>query len=116
MATDGWWLKNDGQFTVVYETMPPDSSEKKHYHKLTEQFFYCLQGQLTIEFQKYEQVVQEHEGISIKCVFRPKSNTYFGISRTPITDLPEHPFRFTRTLISDLPERLKRLSRTPISA
>ncbi|HAU1107402.1 TPA: GNAT family N-acetyltransferase [Legionella pneumophila] len=63
---DGWWLKNDGQFTVIYEMMPADSCEIKHYHQETEQFFYCLQGQLIIEFESYEQVLQEQEGISIK--------------------------------------------------
>lgn len=63
---DGWWLKKEGLFTVIYETMPAGSSEIKHYHQETEQFFYCLQGQLTIEFDNYEQVVKEYEGISIK--------------------------------------------------
>lgn len=63
---DGWWLKNTGQFRVIYETMPSGSCEIKHYHRETEQFFYCLQGQLVIEFEDYEQVLQEQEGISIK--------------------------------------------------
>ncbi|HHD4620685.1 TPA: GNAT family N-acetyltransferase, partial [Legionella pneumophila] len=63
---DAWWLKNDGQFNVLYETMPSGSFEVKHYHQETEQFFYCLQGQLVIEFEDYEQVLQEQEGISIK--------------------------------------------------
>ncbi|KTC67663.1 GNAT family N-acetyltransferase [Legionella anisa] len=63
---DGWWLKNEGQFSVIYETMPAGSCEIKHYHQKTEQFFYCLQGQLVIEFENYEQVLQEQEGITIK--------------------------------------------------
>ncbi|STY78953.1 N-acetyltransferase GCN5 [Legionella wadsworthii] len=63
---DGWWLKNDGQFSVIYETIPPGCSEIKHYHQETEQFFYCLQGQLVIEFEDYKQVLREQEGISIK--------------------------------------------------
>ncbi|HAT1867341.1 TPA: GNAT family N-acetyltransferase [Legionella pneumophila] len=63
---DGWWLKKDGQFTVIYETMPASSCEMKHYHRETEQFFYCLQGQLVIEFEDYELILQEHEGLSIK--------------------------------------------------
>lgn len=36
---DGWWLKNEGQFSVIYETMPAGSCEIKHYHQKTEQFF-----------------------------------------------------------------------------
>ncbi len=48
---------------------------------------------------------------SAVCVFRPKANTYFGIFRTPISVLREHPFRFlpnsdfgfTRTLKTACP-------------
>ncbi|HHT9776239.1 TPA: GNAT family N-acetyltransferase [Legionella pneumophila] len=65
-GSDGWWLKNNGQFNVLYEIMPAGNCEVKHYHQETEQFFYCLQGQLVIEFEDYEQVLQEQEGISIK--------------------------------------------------
>ncbi|HAT1863882.1 TPA: GNAT family N-acetyltransferase [Legionella pneumophila] len=65
-GSDGWWLKNDGQFSVIYETMPAGSCEVKHYHQETEQFFYCLQGQLVIEFEDYEQVLQEQERMRIK--------------------------------------------------
>lgn len=63
---DGWWLKKEGQFTVIYESMPAGSYEIKHYHMETEQFFYCLQGQLMIEFEDYVQVLQEQEGVYIK--------------------------------------------------
>ena len=64
-ACNGWWLKNDGNFTVLTETMPPGAAEKNHYHKQTEQFFYCLKGSLTIQFTEGEQVLSEHEGCSI---------------------------------------------------
>lgn len=62
---DGWWLKNDGHFTVIAETMPPGTAEKNHYHKATEQFFYCLKGKLTIQFSEDELMLSEHEGCSI---------------------------------------------------
>lgn len=62
---DGWWLKKDGRFTVIAETMPPDTAEKNHYHKETEQFFYCLKGQLVIQFNESEQILLEHEGCTI---------------------------------------------------
>lgn len=47
---DGWWLKKSGRFTVISETMPKGTSEIKHFHNETEQFFYILEGTLTIEF------------------------------------------------------------------
>ncbi|WP_238551279.1 cupin domain-containing protein [Legionella oakridgensis] len=74
-SCDGWWLKNDGQFTVIYETMPAGSCEIKHYHQETEQFFYCLQGKLIIELESYAQVLQEQEGISIKAGVAHKVKT-----------------------------------------
>ncbi|KTD53470.1 Cupin domain protein [Legionella santicrucis] len=63
---DGWWLKNEGHFTVVYEIMPAGSAELKHYHLETEQFFYCLQGQLTIELDSFSETLQAHQGLTIK--------------------------------------------------
>ncbi|HFL3396256.1 TPA: GNAT family N-acetyltransferase [Legionella pneumophila] len=78
---DGWWLKNHGHFTVIYETMPAGSCEIKHYHADTEQFFYCLQGQLAIEFESYEQILQEHEGLSIKPGISHKAK---NISKSPV--------------------------------
>jgi mannose-6-phosphate isomerase-like protein (cupin superfamily) len=46
---DGWWLLKSPNFTVIEERMPPGKMEKRHYHTQTEQFFYCLEGELLIE-------------------------------------------------------------------
>ncbi len=62
---EGWWLKKDGNFIVIAETMPPGTAEKNHYHKNTDQFFYCLKGKLIIQFNEGEQMLSEHEGCSI---------------------------------------------------
>ena len=62
---DGWWLKNEGNFTVISESMPPNTTEKKHYHKITEQFFYCLEGQLLIQLEGIEYLLSAHESCSI---------------------------------------------------
>ncbi|HRD70444.1 MAG TPA: cupin domain-containing protein [Legionella sp.] len=90
---DGWWLKNEGQFTVIYEIMPAGSFEIKHYHQNTEQFFYCLQGQLLIEFEDFEQSLHEHEGISIKAgiTHQVKNNSQNSICFLVISspNLPE---------------------------
>lgn len=61
----GWWFKNDDNFSVIYESMPVNSSEIKHYHNKIEQFFYCLQGELLIEFDDYECILKAHEGLNI---------------------------------------------------
>lgn len=62
---DGWWLKEDGNFTVIEECMPPGTAEKKHYHKETEQFFYCLSGTLLIDLGDQSHTLEKHEGITI---------------------------------------------------
>lgn len=62
---DGWWLKNTGKFTVISESMPPHTSEKKHYHKHTEQFFYCLSGELSINLNHQVHMLPEHHGLTI---------------------------------------------------
>ncbi|WBA03181.1 Cupin domain protein [Legionella pneumophila] len=61
--------------------MPAGSCEIKHYHADTEQFFYCLQGQLVIEFESYEQILQEHEGLSIKPGISHKAK---NITKSPV--------------------------------
>jgi RimJ/RimL family protein N-acetyltransferase/quercetin dioxygenase-like cupin family protein len=62
---EGWWLKKNGSFTVISEMMPPGTSEAKHFHTLTEQFFYVLEGKVNIELDKREYSLQEHEGIRV---------------------------------------------------
>ncbi|MBP6918902.1 MAG: GNAT family N-acetyltransferase [Legionellaceae bacterium] len=64
-ACEGWWLHQDEKFTVISELMPPNTAELRHYHKHTDQFFYCLQGELWIQFHHEECVLQDHEGIHI---------------------------------------------------
>lgn len=62
---DGWWLKNAGNFTVISEIMPPDAAETNHYHQHTEQFFYCLKGQIIIQLQDDTLTLSEQEGYNI---------------------------------------------------
>lgn len=63
---DAWWLKAKGKFTVIEENMPPKASENKHLHQNTEQFFYCLQGELCIEIDGQEYIISSGEGIEVK--------------------------------------------------
>jgi mannose-6-phosphate isomerase-like protein (cupin superfamily) len=58
------WIctQKSGRFSVISEIIPPKSAEKKHVHKITEQFFYCLAGNLTIECENEEHTLSSHEG------------------------------------------------------
>ena len=62
---DGWWLKEDSSFTVIAERMLPNTSEKKHYHKETEQFFYCLSGELLITIENRSYTLNAHDGLTV---------------------------------------------------
>ncbi len=64
-GSDGCWLKKEGLFTVISEMMPSGGSEKRHLHRDTEQFFYCLNGILNIELNSKEHTLHEGEGINI---------------------------------------------------
>lgn len=62
---DGWWLKQDKNFTVIQEAMPAGTSELKHYHEKTEQFFYVLDGLLNIEMSDTCYQVANNQGITV---------------------------------------------------
>jgi len=62
---DGWRLKNENNFTVIVESMPAGSAETKHLHQKSDQFFYCLEGHLTIQVKDGNQILFAHEGITI---------------------------------------------------
>ncbi len=62
---DGWWLKKGSNFTVIEEIMPPGGSEAKHFHNLTEQFFYVLNGTLCIDIDHHKYKLHNNQGIEI---------------------------------------------------
>ena len=64
-ACDGWWLKKTGPFTVISEAMPTGTSEKLHLHEHTEQFFYVLSGNLTMELNEKIYTLKDHESITV---------------------------------------------------
>lgn len=62
---DGWWLKKNGRFTVIFESMPKGAAEIKHFHNIIEQFFYVLEGELNIEVDNVSYHLQQNESIII---------------------------------------------------
>ena len=46
---DGWHLLAGGDLSVIEERMPPGTQEVRHRHAHSRQFFYVLQGELTLE-------------------------------------------------------------------
>ena len=61
---DGWWLHRTDKFAVIYERMPSNTAEKRHYHHHTEQFFYCLEGELWIEVSGNSHHLKANDGLA----------------------------------------------------
>lgn len=46
---DGWHLVRTGSVSVIEERMPAGTTEVRHFHHRARQFFFVLEGVLTIE-------------------------------------------------------------------
>lgn len=48
---DGWHLVRTPELSVIEERMPSGASEVRHSHAYARQFFYVLEGELTMEVE-----------------------------------------------------------------
>lgn len=62
---DGWHLLRTQELSIIEEQMPPGASETCHYHIDARQFFYVLEGELTMEIERQQHTLHAHEGIEI---------------------------------------------------
>ena len=62
---DGWYLVNRQDMLVIHEKMPSGTGEKRHYHSVSRQFFFVLQGALTMELEGRKHDIHAHQGIEI---------------------------------------------------
>jgi len=62
----GWHLVKSNRLSVIEELMPANTSEEKHYHNFSEQYFYILNGTATFEIEGKTIEVKKGEGIHIK--------------------------------------------------
>ena len=63
---NGWHLVKTRELSIIEELMPPNTSEKKHYHNFSEQYFYILNGTAVFEIEEETIKVNKGEGIHIK--------------------------------------------------
>ncbi|MEP7167955.1 MAG: cupin domain-containing protein [Bacteroidota bacterium] len=63
---------NDKNLSVKFEKMPAGTSEEKHFHKLSQQYFFILKGEAVFEIvredsfgEKEKIIVSANEGIHI---------------------------------------------------
>ena len=62
---DGWHLVKTDELSIIEECMPPGTSEARHSHVRARQFFFILEGELTLEIEQREFVLRASEGIEI---------------------------------------------------
>ena len=62
---DGWHLVKTSELSIIEELMPPGSSEIRHSHVRAHQFFYVLEGELTLEVEHREFVLQAGQGLEV---------------------------------------------------
>ena len=62
---DGWYLVRTPELNIIAERMPPGTSETRHHHVRARQFFFVLEGELTMEIEHHDFVLRAGEGIEI---------------------------------------------------
>lgn len=62
---DGWHLVTAAGLSVIQERMPPGTSEQRHQHARSRQFFYVLSGELTVECDAVRHRLVEGSGVEV---------------------------------------------------
>lgn len=62
---DGWYLVNRPDMLIIHEKMPPDTHEKRHFHSIARQFFYVLEGNLSMELEGVKHDIKARQGLEI---------------------------------------------------
>jgi mannose-6-phosphate isomerase-like protein (cupin superfamily) len=62
---DGWHLVKTAGLSIIEELMPPGKSETRHSHEHARQFFFVLEGELTLEVEYHLFVLHAQEGIEV---------------------------------------------------
>lgn len=60
-----WELLSGKDLVVFRERMPAGTAEVEHYHKQARQFFFVLDGELTITLNGVEHTLKQYVGLEI---------------------------------------------------
>jgi mannose-6-phosphate isomerase-like protein (cupin superfamily) len=63
---EGWNLVVQKTLSIKLESIPAYSSEQKHFHRHSQQFFYILKGEAIFEIQQKRISVKSEQGIYIE--------------------------------------------------
>jgi len=62
---DGWHLVTAAALSVIQERMPPGTSERRHRHARSRQFFYVLSGELMVECDAVRHRLEAGSGLEV---------------------------------------------------
>lgn len=62
---DAWYLVRTPELHVIEERMPPGTAEMPHHHERARQFFYVLEGELTMACGGQVLRINTGEGVEI---------------------------------------------------
>ena len=88
---DGWHLLKREELSVIQELVPPGGAEVMHYHNISRQFFYILDGEGIMIFEDHEVILNKGQGLEIspqvKHQFKNKSkvDVHFLVISIPTT-------------------------------
>ncbi len=88
---DGWHLLKRDDMSVIHERVPAGGAEVMHYHNVSRQFFYILDGEGVMIFDDRQMVLNKGQGIEIsaqvKHQFKNQSNAdvHFLVISVPST-------------------------------
>ncbi len=62
---EGWHLVRAANLSVIEERMPPGAGEVRHWHARARQFFYVLDGTLSLEIEGEHHALGAFSGIEL---------------------------------------------------
>ncbi|RFU71050.1 cupin domain-containing protein [Peribacillus saganii] len=62
---DGWHLVKNQELSIIHEHMPGNTSEVRHYHLHSRQFFFILSGSATLEVNGQRNILKPQEGYEV---------------------------------------------------
>jgi mannose-6-phosphate isomerase-like protein (cupin superfamily) len=65
ITCDGWHLVKTANLSIIVELIPLGASEVRHSHVHARQFFYVLEGELTLEVEAHESILRTGDGLEI---------------------------------------------------
>ncbi|WP_044641553.1 cupin domain-containing protein [Risungbinella massiliensis] len=62
---DGWHLVRNKDLSVIHERMPANTSEVRHFHHYSRQFFFVVSGTAVLEMDGERFTLHPNEGMEI---------------------------------------------------